>query len=149
MGYVKCEISGHIADISDGQTKNGKKYVKIKLATGKSEKRPDGTYDNKNQVWWELTAWGDYASKIMFEGLRKGDKIRASIQDPIPHTYATQDGRIGCTINATIWNHALTKVIWFPKGASSADDFVPQDDNDIPPGADDFDPAVYEQMMEQ
>jgi len=150
MGYAKCEVCGYIVNVSDGQTKTGKRYFRIRLVTGKSEKLKDGTYDNKNQAWWDLTAWGDYASKLRFEGLQKGDKIRASIQDPVPHVYATAQGeKIGCTICATLWNHTLSKVIWFPKGESDADDFHPQDDATLPPGADDFDPAAYENMMGQ
>ena len=146
MGQAKVEIYGHIADIQEGLTPKGKKYFKIKMACGRSEKKTDGSYDNANQAWWELTAWNDYASKLSFEGIRKGDKIKAFVQDPIPHMYHTKDGRLGCTLTATLFNYNLTKVIWLPKDAKTADGYVPtEDDAQLPPGVDDFDPEVLGQ----
>ena len=99
MGQAKVEIYGHIADIQEGfDAKRARNISKIKMACGeKREKRRTGSYDNTNQAWWELTAWNDYASKLSFEGIRKGDKIKAFVQDPIPHMYQTKDGRLGCT----------------------------------------------------
>lgn len=146
MGQAKVELYGHIADIQEGQTPKGKKYFKIKMACGRSDKKADGTYDNKNQAWWEITAWNDYASKLSLEGVKKGDKIKAFVQDPIPRMYQTKDGRLGCTISATLFNYNLTKVIWLPKDAKKADGYTPAgDDADLPPGAEDFDPELLGQ----
>ena len=64
MGQAKVEIYGHIADIQEGLTPKGKKYFKIKMACGRSEKKTDGSYDNTNQAWWELTAWNRRTQNI-------------------------------------------------------------------------------------
>ena len=41
---------------------------------------------------------------------------------------------------------SLTKVIWLPKDAKTADGYVPAEDDELlPPGVDDFDPEVLGQ----
>jgi len=146
MGTATIEIQGHIASINDTTTKTGKRVYKIMIATGKSERRSDGSYDNSNQAWWELSAWGDYATKLALEGLQKGEKIRAIVRDPKPHIYQAKDGRMACVICATLWNHTLSRVIWMPKNISDADSYTPSDsDSQLP--LDDFDPSVYEPQM--
>ncbi|MDO5116201.1 MAG: hypothetical protein Q4D58_08910 [Synergistaceae bacterium] len=143
MGTAKCRVSGFISNIREGVSKNGKAFLTISLPTGRSEKNTDGTYNNKNQVWWELTAWGEYVGVIKSMGFKKGDNIVALVTDPRPHSFYTNDGRQMLSIAATIFNHQLCRVAWYPKDARAADSYIPEDDSSLPP-VEDFDFMTYQ-----
>ena len=147
MGYAKAEVSGHVMATYKGQSKTGKPSFTIVLSTGKSEKLKDGSWDNSKQVIWRLTAWGDYAEKLEFEQIVKGDKVRAEVIEPRPRIFNGKNGT-SLYIEGPLFNHTLSRVIWVPKDAKAADNYVPHDDDAAAPGAEDWDPAQYESQMQ-
>ena len=54
-----------------------------------------GQYDNSNQQWWDLTAYGDYAKVLEMHN----DKSQ----------------RYEATISAKLWNFSLARAFWFRK----------------------------------
>lgn len=150
MGQARAEVTGFVmTDPREGFTRrSGKKFFSIAISTGKSEKLENGTYDNTNQVIWNLTAYGDYADKLAAEGIRKGDKLRCTVVEPRPSMYQGKDNKTRLSIEGPIWNHSVSRVIWCPKDAKAADGFTPPAEGEpLPPDADDWEPANYENMQ--
>lgn len=147
MGMAKAEVTGFVMATRDGYTnKSGKRYFSIAVSTGKSEKLQDGSYDNSNQTIWNLTAYGEYAEKLISEHVKKGDKVRCVVPEPRPHMFQGKDGKMKMSLEGPLFNHSLSMVFWVPKDAKTADNYVPHDEDAAAPGADDWDPSQYENM---
>lgn len=139
MARVTCTIEGFITAAEAKVTATGKEFYEIRLSVG-SKKKDDGSYDNSHQVWWSLKAWGDYAQKLKFEQfLEKGDYIRAQVQNPEPRVYQTKSGGLKVSMQGTLWNYSLAKVLYLPKSLTGHEDEF-YDDAPFPeePAFDDF-----------
>lgn len=122
MARVICTVEGFITAAEAKVSATGKEFYEIRLAIG-SKKKDDGSYDNTHQVWWSLTAWGDYAQKLKLEdSFEKGDYIRATVQNPEPRIYPTKDGQWKANMRATLWNYSLAKVHFLPKTLARSED---------------------------
>lgn len=117
MGRALCTIEGFIVTLRSGTTKSGKPYLSIGVCCGKSVKdEATGQYDNSNQQWWDLTAYGDYAKVLEMQGLAKGDAIVARVSDPKARVFHNEKSqRYEATISAKLWNFSLARAFWFRK----------------------------------
>jgi len=148
MGMAKAEVTGFIISTHEGYTnKAGKRYFSISLATGKSEKRADGSYDNTNQEFWNLTAYGEYAEFLLTK-LKKGDKVRCVVPEPRPHRFQDRNGEWKMQLQGPLFNHSVSLVLWVPKDAKAADNYVPSGNDAEVPGDPDWDPSQYESQMQ-
>lgn len=135
MGRAQCTVEGFIANVRTGTTKSGKPFVQISMCCGKSTKdEATGQYDNANQQWWTLSAYGEYADRLAKEQLQKGDAIVARVADPLArvfHNDKTQ--KYEATIEGTLWNFSVSRAVWYKRnGAIGGSPTMPGlNDNDL------------------
>lgn len=120
MGNAICTVSGFIASVRTGTTKNGNPFLSISLCCGKSKKdEATGQYDNRNQQWWSLVAYDEYADVLKKQELKKNDAIIAKVTDPrarVFHNDKTQ--KYEAVIEARLWNFSVSRAFWYKKNES-------------------------------
>lgn len=144
MARAICTIEGFIASAESKMSPTGKEFYEIRMSTG-SKRKEDGSYDNRYQTWWSLTAWGEYGQKLKFDCFQKGDYIRATVQNPHPKAYRTKDGRLEASMQGALWNYSLSKVHFLPKSFNSPDEAF-YDNAPLPDDLGQFDDSAFDNV---
>lgn len=95
-------INGNLASDPEIRfTAGGKAVCEIVVATSKSKRLDDGTWENGPATYWTVKAWGRLGENAA-ESLRKGDPVIVC-GNAENRTWENKDGTKGHKIEVTAW----------------------------------------------
>ncbi|BBD10133.1 single-stranded DNA-binding protein [Desulfovibrio ferrophilus] len=98
-------IEGNVGGVRSNDV-NGSKVCNVNIGCNRGKDK-DG--NERPTGWYTLEFWGEQASKVIEQGVDKGDFITADLYALRADAYATQDGKPAATLRARVSRYRLIK----------------------------------------